>query len=85
MSEAQKIDLAYSDGHWLTQVGDGFIIFDCSTLMQLIKTVQNAFPGEQLLFVVDYTTIEYHLDAEAQLLAASQRSDALVIASVQEF
>jgi hypothetical protein len=42
-------------------------------------------PDDVLLFVVDYVTIEYHLDAEAQFLDASEKSDALVISSVQEF
>lgn len=53
--------------------------------MQLIAAVQSALPSEPLLFVVDHATIEHHLDAEAQLLEASEKSGALIIGSVQEF
>jgi hypothetical protein len=42
-------------------------------------------PDEALLSVIDYTTIEYHLDAESQLIEAAEKSGAMVISSAQEF
>ncbi len=70
MGETRQIDVAYTNGHCLTQLGVGFLRFDCATLMQLIEAVQQECPEEALLFVVDYSTIERSLDAEAQFLEA---------------
>jgi hypothetical protein len=84
MNEPRQIDVAYN-GHWLTQTGEGFLRFDCSTLMQLIEAVRREYPDQSLLVVVDYSTIAYYPDAEAQVIEASEKSGALVIASVQEF
>jgi hypothetical protein len=80
-----ELAVAYANGHWLAQTGDGFLNFDCATLMQLIEAVQRELPDEALLFVVDYSTFAYYLDAEAQFLEATEKSAALLIASVQEF
>jgi hypothetical protein len=85
MAEPRKIDVFFADGHWLTQVGAGFLHFDCATLTQLIEAVQQECPDEALLFIVDYSTIAYHPDAESQFREASEKSGALIIASVQEF
>jgi hypothetical protein len=52
MAEPRKIDFFYADGHWLTQVGAGFLHFDCATLMQLVEAAQQECPEEALLFVV---------------------------------
>jgi hypothetical protein len=84
MSEPPRIDVVYDDGHWLAQIGPDEP-FDFASLQELIAGVQRLWPGEALLFVVDYLTIEYHLDAEAQFLDASEKSDTPVISSVQEF
>jgi hypothetical protein len=85
MGEPREIDVAYANGHWLTQLGAGFLHFDCATLMQLIEAVQQECPEEALLFVVDYSTFAYYRDAEAQFLEAIEKSGALIISSVQEF
>jgi hypothetical protein len=82
MNEPRLVDVAFADGHWLAEVTPGFEgQFDLPSLMQLIEAVQQERPDETLLFVVDCSTIEYHLNAEAQLLDASAKSDALVISS----
>jgi hypothetical protein len=62
-----------------------FFHFDCTTLIQLIKVVEDALPGEPQLFVVDYSTFEYHITAESQFLDAMEKSGALIIASDHEF
>jgi len=51
----------------------------------LIAVVQRTLPDQALLFVVDYMTIEYHLDAESQFIEAAEKSGAMGISSVQEF
>lgn len=84
-SELRRIDVAYSDGHWLAQLASDSLPFDHATLMQLIKTVRSTLPDQALLFVVDYTTIEYYRDAELQFIEAAEKSGAMVISSVQEF
>jgi hypothetical protein len=85
MNDPRKVEVAHADGHWLTQVSDGFFSFDCATLMQLIEAVQSALPGEELLFVVDYTTIEYLHDAQIQIIEARAKSGSTVITSVEGF
>ncbi len=86
MVEPRRIDVVYADGHWLAQgEPDPESEFDCGSLMQLIKAVQRALPDDVLLFVIDYLTIEYYVDAESQFLEAAEKSGALVISSVQEF
>lgn len=84
-NEPRRIDVAYTDGHWLTQLSGEADVLDYPTLMQLIKAVQRALPDQALLFVVDYTTIEFYFDAELQFIEASEKSGAMVITSVQEF
>jgi hypothetical protein len=78
MIKMRRIDVAYTDGHWLAQIDTDCLPLDGPTLIQLIKEVQGALPDEALLFVVDYTTIEYYFEAEAQFLDASEKSDVLV-------
>ncbi|QAY96731.1 hypothetical protein CWB41_14140 [Methylovirgula ligni] len=86
MPEPRKIDVAYSDGHWLAEVAPDFDEpFDCESLQRLIEAVQRERPDEPLLFIVDWTTIEGYPDAELQLLDAGEKSGAMVISSVQEF
>jgi hypothetical protein len=85
MNEPRQIDVLYGGGHWLTELDVGFLSFDCSTLMQLIEAVRREYPDQSLLFVVDYSTIAYYPDAKAQVIEASEKSGALVIASVLEF
>jgi hypothetical protein len=51
----------------------------------LIEAVQQECPEEALLFVVDYSTIAYQPDAEAQFREAGEKSGVVVIASAQEF
>jgi hypothetical protein len=84
MNDPRKVDVVYSKGRWLTQIDD-FFHFDCTTLIQLIKAVEDVFPGEPQLFVVDYSTFEYDTTAASQFLHAMERSGALLIASVHEF
>jgi hypothetical protein len=85
-SEPRRIDVVYADGHWLAQLGpDEESHFDCDYLRQLISAVQRTLPDQALLFVVDYLTIEYRLDAESQFIEAAEKSGAMVISSVQEF
>jgi hypothetical protein len=84
MNEPRRIDVVYADGRWLAQIAPD-AEFDRGSLRELIGAVQQALLDDILLFVIDYLTIEYHLDAEAQLLEASEKSGALVISSVQEF
>jgi hypothetical protein len=85
-SELRRIDVVYADGHWLAQLGpDEESHFDRSYLRQLIAAVQRTLPDQALLFVVDYTTIEYYRDAELQFIEAKSKSGAMVISSVQEF
>jgi hypothetical protein len=86
MVEPRKVDVAYSDGHWLAEVAPDYDEpFDCRTLQKLIDKVQRDWPDQSLIFVVDRATVEGHVGAEAQFLEASEKSGALVIASVQEF
>lgn len=86
MNDPRRIDVVYADGHWLAQIApDPESEFDCGSLMQLIRAVQRALPADVLLFVVDYLTIEYHLDAESQFIEAAEKSGAMVISSVQEY
>lgn len=86
LSEARKIDVAYTDGHWLAEVAPDFDEpFDCESLAALIAAVRQAWPDEALLFVVDQSTVEGYADAEAQLLEASEQGTEQVISSVQEF
>jgi hypothetical protein len=59
--------------------------FDCESLQKLIKAIQRDWPDEPLLFIVDRSTIDGYLDAESQLLEASEKSGALVISSVRAF
>jgi hypothetical protein len=56
-----------------------------TTCGKLIAVVQRTLPDQALLFVVDYMTIEYHLDAESQFIEAAEKSGAMGISSVQEF
>jgi hypothetical protein len=79
MSEPRKIDVAYADGHWLAEVD--FYSFDCPNLMTLIKTVPCLLPDEELIFIVDQSTVEDYVAAEAQFVEASTKSGALVISS----
>jgi hypothetical protein len=67
MIKMRRIDVAYTDGHWLAQIDTDCLPLDGPTLIQLTKEVQGALPDEALLFVVDYTTIEYYFEAEAQM------------------
>jgi hypothetical protein len=86
MNEPLRIDVTYTGGHWVTQLGEGFLCFDCATLMQLIEAVQGeCLADEALLFVVDWATVDSNLNAELQFLEARKKSGALVISSVQEF
>ncbi len=84
-NEPRRIDVAYADGHWLAAIAPGDEPLDHATLMHLIKAVQSVCPEEALLFVVDYLTVEYHLDAEKQFLETAEKSGAMVVTSVQEF
>jgi hypothetical protein len=84
MHKPRKIDVAFADGHWLAEVGPDHGAFDCRSLTLLVKAVQ-VLVAEPLIFVVDYLTIEYHIDAKVQLFEASKTSGALVISSAQEF
>ncbi len=80
------MSLAKSTSFMAADTGSpSFLSFDCSTLMQLIEAVRREYPDQSLLFVVDYSTIAYYPDAEAQFIKASEKSGALVIASVLEF
>jgi hypothetical protein len=67
-SEPPLVDLAFTGGHWLAEVAPGFEgQFDLPTLIQVIDDVQQTFSTETFFFVVDQSTVEGHLDAEAQL------------------
>jgi hypothetical protein len=82
MNEPCLVDVAYSDGHWLADVGPNFEgQFDLPSLMQLIRAVQVSVPTESFVFVVDRSTIDGYENAEAQLLEASEKSGALVVSS----
>jgi hypothetical protein len=83
MSESRRIDVAYTDGHWLAEVVPEIIgWFDCASLGELIEVVQREWGGGALLFVVDQSTVEGYVDAESQFREASQKSGALVICSL---
>jgi hypothetical protein len=86
MIESRKVDVAYTDGHWLAEVAPDYDEpLDCRTLQKLIDLVQREWPDQSLIFVVDQATVEGDSHAEAQFLDASEKSGALVISSVQEF
>ncbi len=82
MVEPRKVDVAYTDGRWLAEVGPHYDEpLDCGTLQQLIDAAQRDWPDQSLLFIVDQSTTRGYRDAEAQLLDASEKSGALVISS----
>lgn len=86
MSTPKKIDVAYTDGHWWAEITPDYEEPpDCESLLTLIEAVQRDWPDQEILFVVDQSTINGYPNAEAQLLEAVKKSDALVISSVQEF
>lgn len=86
MNEPRKVDVAFTDGRWLAEVGPYYDEpLECGTLQQVIDAVQRDWPDQSLLFVVDQSTVAGYAEAEGQLLQASEKSGALVISSVQEF
>ena len=86
MSEPRRVDVVFADGCWLASVAPDFDgEFDGADLLLLIQAVQQALPTQPLVFVIDRATVEGNSDAQAQFLEASEKSDASVISSVQEF
>lgn len=84
MNEPRKVEVAFADGRWLAEVSPDFDEpFGCESLRKLIEAVQRGWPGETLLFIVDQSTIDGYVDAEAQLLEASEKSGALVVSSTE--
>jgi hypothetical protein len=85
-SEPRLVDVAFTDGRWLAEVTPGFEgQFDLPTLIQVIDGVQRTFPAETFFFIVDQSSVEGHLDAEAQVLEAREKRGAMIISSMQEF
>ncbi len=86
MIESRKVDVAYSNGHWLAEVAPDYDEpLDCRTLQKLIDLVQRDWPDQSLIFVVDQATVAGYGHAEAQFLEASEKSGALVISSARDF
>jgi hypothetical protein len=84
MIEPRKVEVAYTDGHWLAEVAPDYDEpFDCRTLQKLIDKVQRDWPDQPLIFVVDQATVEGHVGAESQLLEASEKSGALIMSSTR--
>jgi hypothetical protein len=82
MVEPHFVDVAYTNGHWLAEVGPYFEgQFDLPTLMQIVDAVQQTFPTETFVFVIDHSTVEGCVEAEAQFLDASEKGGALIIRS----
>jgi hypothetical protein len=86
MLEPRRVDVIHSDGRWLAGLAPEFESeLEGASLMQLIETVQRAFPTQALLFVVDKLSLEGKAEAKAQFLVAKEKSAELVISSLQEF
>jgi hypothetical protein len=84
MIQPRKVEVAYTGAYWLAEVEPDFDRpLDRGTFQQLIDVVQREWPDQPLVFVVDRSTIEGNEDAEAQFLAASEKSGALVVSSRQ--
>jgi hypothetical protein len=84
--EPRRVDVAYSNNHWLAEVAPDYDEpLDCDSLQRVIDTVQRDWPDQPLIFIVDQSTIEGDVQAEAQLRDATEKSGAMVISSVQEF
>ncbi len=84
--EPRRVDVAYSDDHWLAEVAPDYDEpLDCGSLQQVIDSVQQDWPDQSLIFIVDQSTIEGIVEAETELLDATEKSGALIISSVQEF
>jgi hypothetical protein len=84
MNEPRRIEVAYTDGHWLAEAAPDYDEpLDCGTLQKLIDAVQRDWPDEPLLFIVDRSTIDGYLDAESQFLDESEKSGAMVVSSMQ--
>jgi hypothetical protein len=84
MIEPRKVEVAYTEGHWLAEVEPDYDEpFDCRTLQKLIDKVQRDWPDQPLIFVVDQATVEGHVGALSQLLEASEKSGALVVSSTR--
>ncbi len=82
MNDPRKVDVAYADGHWLAEVAPDYDEpLECSTFQALIDAVQRDWPDQALVFVVDQPTVEGHVEAEDQLLEASEKSGALIVSS----
>ena len=74
-----EVDVAHTEGHWFADLTCAGEPLDCDTLAELIEAAREARPDEALIFVVDRSTIEGHVDAEAQVLDAAEKSGAQVI------
>ncbi len=84
MIEPRKVDVAYAAGRWLAEVAPDYDEpVDCWSFQQLIDAVQQDWPDQPLVFVVDHSTIEGYVEAEAQFLDASEKSGALVVSSAE--
>ncbi len=55
--------------------------FEAPSLAKIIDTVTQVLPAGRLIFVVDQSTIEGHIDAEVQFLEVSEKSGALIVGS----
>ncbi len=86
MSEPRKIEVVYCSGCWRAEIIPEYIgWFEAPTIAEFIEAVTEVFPSEELVFVVNSSSMDGNLDAELQFLEASEKSGATVISSVQEF
>ncbi len=82
MSDARKIEVLYSGGQWRAEIIPEYIgRFEAPSLAKIIDTVTQVLPAGRLIFVVDQSTIEGHIDAEVQFLEVSEKSGALIVGS----
>lgn len=86
MNELRRVDVAYTQGHWFADIRNVDAPIDRSSLRELIIAVQHAQPDEALLFIVDQSTIDHHIEAAREFLYVEKNEGpTLIISSVQEF
>lgn len=86
MSELRRVDVAYTQGHWFADIRNVDAPIDCGSLRGLINAVKHARPDETLLFIVDQSTIDRHIEAAREFLQVERNNgQTLIISSVQEF
>jgi hypothetical protein len=76
MEEPQKIDVTFIDGRWTSEVGDFY--FGSRGLALLIDTVQRSFPGEAFIFAIDKASVAGNIQAEQEVLEATEARQAIV-------